>query len=359
MKDHGNDHEDSTSDYHAICLRREARRRGIETGYVTRPYMEGYSDPVRWLALTVEGRRYYFSAGWLVEEERQSRGRLGRPINGDATSLTRNKSRLKAHLAGRGFRVPAGQLFGSAELPQALQAFDRFSGPVCVKPNQGSYGNHVIPRIGDRRDYEAAVRRVAAESGRILVEESVSGSLIRFFFVRPDIVAVKLSRPASVVGDGSSRIAGLIGAKNLLRQKRAVPGHKPIVVDNDVHRFLALGGRDLDTVPAAGERVFLRGTSNGATGADSIATPGLVHPSYLALVADACNAVPDLTVSAADVMIRDPATPAGKGDYWILEMNRNPGLTPYHFPWRGVEQDVSGAILDFLARPVLEPDKPA
>lgn len=350
MKDHGNDHEDSTADCHAICLRKEARRRGIETGYVTRPYLEGYSDPVRWLALTVEGRRCYFSAGWLVEEERRSRGRLGRPINGDATSLTRNKSRLKAHLAERGFRVPAGQVFASADLPAALQAFDRFPGPVCVKPNQGSYGDDVVPLIGDRSDYEAAVRRVAAAGNRILVEENVGGSVMRFFFVRPDVVAVKLSRPASVVGDGISGLAGLIEAKNDLRRRRAVPGHKPIVVDADVRRFLALGGRTLETVPADGERVFLRGTSNGATGADSIATPGLVHPSYHALVAAACTAVPELNVAAADVMIRDPAVPAGDGAYWVLEINRNPGLTPYHFPWKGVEQNVSGAILDLLAR---------
>ena len=191
---------------------------------------------------------------------------------------------------------------------------------------------------------------VAEEYQKILVEQSVKGDLIRFFYVRPAVVAVKLSRPASVVGNGVSTLAELIDAKNRYRIQRAVPGHEQILIDASLLEFLTLSARTLDDVPAAAERVFLRATSNGATGADSIAYDDRLHPSYRRLIQDACNAVAGLNVSAVDVVIENPAVPATGNNYWILELNRNPGLTPYHFPWKGRGQDVSGAILDFLGR---------
>lgn len=341
---------DCENDYHSILLRGVAAAMGIEAHYIVAPYGGTYAMPIRWLTFVVGGRRYCYAAGWLVEAGRDPWGRLGRHINEDATILIRDKMQLKVHLAERGFGVPSGQVYRRTDLAAALRAFDRFSGPVCVKPNQGTHGGSVVASINTREEYEAAIRRVAAKHQKILVEDSVVGSVIRFFYVRPTVVAAKLSRPASVVGDGICDLTGLIEAKNIVRQRRAVPGHLPIVVDDEVRRFLGTQGRKLEDVPAAGERVFLRGTSNSATGADSIAAPGLVHPSYFEVIGAACNSVPGLNISAADVMIRDPGEPAAPGNYWILEMNRNPGVTSFHHPWKGKAQNVCEAVLDLLER---------
>ncbi|CBS88969.1 hypothetical protein [Azospirillum lipoferum] len=344
------DQTDSPDDYHAICLRAAAHARGWATRYVQGVYSRFHPHPSRWLRVEVGGRGYLFASGMLLIEGADPWRSLGLHINEDAILLTCDKRRAKDFLEAQGFSTPAGRLFRRTDLPAALDAFPSFATPVCVKPNQGSKGELVFPSIGDRARYERAIRRVAAQHRKILVEESVSGQLIRFFYVRPRVVAVKLSRPASVVGDGIASIAQLIEAKNELRQRRAVPGHSDIQVDDDLRDFLAMTGRDLADVPAPSERVFLRGTSNGATGADSIDCRRDLHPSYSDVIAAACNAVPGLNLTAADVMIRDPSLPAQRGNYWILELNRNPGITPYHFPWRGEEQDVAGAILDFLAQ---------
>ncbi|WP_042703988.1 hypothetical protein [Azospirillum sp. B506] len=344
------DQTDSPDDYHAICLRNAARARGIATRYVQGVYSRFQPFPSRWLDLAVGGQDYLFACGMLLVKGGDPWRGLGLHINEDAALLTRDKHRAKDFLDARGFSTPAGRVFRRNDLAAALDAFGSFAGPVCVKPNQGFKGELVFPAIADRSRYEKAVRRVAARHQKILVEESVAGQVIRFFFVRPRVVAVKLSRPASVVGDGNASIARLIDLKNALRDRRAVPGHCNIVVDDDLRDFLAMSGRSLDDVPAAAERVFLRGTSNGATGADSLDCRADLHPSYVDVLTAACNAVPGLNLSGVDVMIRDPAVPARHGNYWILELNRNPGLPPFHFPWRGEAQDVSGAILDALER---------
>lgn len=341
---------DCLDDFHSICLRAAAKRRGIAASYEDVPPGRDSLFPSRWLKLPVNGRVFYFARGALMIGGADPWGRLGRHVNEDANLLIRDKHRAKDFLRARGFSVPAGTVFRRADLASALRAFDGFGGPVCVKPNQGQKGEFVFTGIRDRERYEDAVRQVAARHPKILVEESVGGQLIRFFFVRPRVIAAKLSRPASVVGDGVSDVARLIAAKNARRAQRAVPGHVAITIDDGLVDFLAMQGRGLTDVPPASERVFLRGTSNGALGADSIACGSTVHPSYAATIAAACNAVDGLNLTAVDVVIADPAVPARPGNHWILEMNRNPGLTPYHFPWRGEGQDVSGAILDFLSR---------
>lgn len=341
---------DAIIDNHSMFMQEAARNRGLETKYVTLPFSELYDEPIRWLSFTVGRQEYLYSSAVLLAAGQDRWGRLGLHVNSRANLLIRDKHRAKEFLRARGFNTPEGRVFRRTELDRAIDAFTGFSGPVCVKPNQGAEGTLVVPVIRERRHYEESVRRVAERHQKILVEQSVPGQLIRFFFVRPKVVAVKLSRPASVVGDGTSSIDRLVEAKNDWRRRRAVPGHKPILVDRDVVDHLGLQGRRLTDVPPRGERVFLRGTSNGATGADSIAAPDLVHPSYAAVIEAACNAVDGLNITTVDVVIRDPKLPRDGGNYWILEMNRHPGVAPYHRAWKGESQDVCGAILDFLER---------
>lgn len=337
-------------DNHAIFMERSASRRGIKTEYVNLPFSTYYDEPVKWLAFQIMDQKFYYRNSMLLFAGLDRWGRLGLHVNGMANLLIRDKHRAKGALRARGFNTPKGQVFRRGDLDRALAAFAGFDGPVCVKPNQSGEGKRVTPLIRNYEQYERAVRGVAADHGKILVEESVGGHLFRFFFVRPSVVAVKLSRPASVVGDGVSPIARLVERKNAWRRQRAVVGHKPILLDDEAADYLRLQGLCLADVPAGGERVFLRGTSNGATGADSIAIPGALHPSYTACIEAACNSIDGLNITTVDAMIRDPQVPEDGGNYWILEMNRNAGVPPYHCPWKGESQDVCGAVLDFLER---------
>ncbi|MBP0573384.1 hypothetical protein J8J27_22050, partial [Mycobacterium tuberculosis] len=152
---------------------------------------------------------------------------------------------------------------------------------------------------------------------------------VRFFYVAPRVVGVKLSLPPNVVGDGATAIADLVAAKNRARDARRLPGHKHLVVDDDVQAFLALAGRTLASVPAAGERVFLRAISNGAVGADSIAFADALHPSYVALVEAIGASLAPLQVAALDTVIADRAAPASPAGFAVLEVNNSPGVLPY------------------------------
>jgi D-alanine-D-alanine ligase-like ATP-grasp enzyme len=331
-------------DPHALCLRDAAERAGIatEARLVARPGRH----PAPWLVLRVGGGSWHFRAGVLL------RGTVDGPprhINGRAANVTIDKLATKHVLAAAGIAVPRGRVFASDGGYGALAYAAGLGLPVCVKPNRGRKGILAFPGCAGFDRVARAFERVAARRDEILVEESVAGEVVRFFYVRPRVVALKISRPANVVGDGVRTIEALIAAKNLERERRALPGHNPIVIDRDLRAHLAARDLSLSSVPAAGERMLLRTVSNGAAGADSIECADSTHPSYARQAERACEALPGIRISAVDMIVADRSVPAAAGNHWVLELNSSPGLLPYHHPWEGAPQDVAGAILRHLA----------
>jgi D-alanine-D-alanine ligase-like ATP-grasp enzyme len=336
-------------DFHALCLQQAAIERGVPHVFGRLPKRPG-REPRLWLRLQPGRRCYFYSHGSLRHGDPAQPEMIGDYLNGDAVPLLFDKNLTKTLLRTAGLSTPLGSVFGPSGLGAALAFFRWLGRPVCLKPNEGRKGELAFPVVRDEQALEAAFTRIIAAGKEVLVEESVPGEVVRFFYVRPRVVAIKHSRCASVVGDGRRSIAELIAAKNRRRSERRLPGHMPIVLDENLLAFLAGEGRALGDVPAPGQRVPLSATSNGATGADSIECAASTHPSYAALIEKACAVIPDLAITAADVMVRDRTAPATPDNYAILELNGSPGVLPYHFPWHGRPQDVSGAILDYLVR---------
>ena len=62
--------------------------------------------------------------------------------------------------------------------------------------------------------FRAAFAAVGKRHNRVLIEETVSGTVYRFFCVADRVVAIRFSRPANVEGDGTHTIADLVELKN-------------------------------------------------------------------------------------------------------------------------------------------------
>jgi D-alanine-D-alanine ligase-like ATP-grasp enzyme len=118
--------------------------------------------------------------------------------------------------------------------------------------------------------------------------------------------------------------------------------------------FLRATGLHPDYVPDAGERVFLSSLSNLHQGADCIEARHAIHGSYIELVERALAILDGLVFCGVDIAIPDAVQPAKPGNHHILELNRCPGFSTCHFPWRGKSYDVAGAIVDYLRIPPLK-----
>lgn len=311
-----------------------------------------YGDTTCLLRVAIGDTVFGYAGGVLRRMDPGAPNGRGRHINGRGFRTAQSKQATRVALAACGCPVPEGRSFAPDAVAAALAYAAALGGPVCVKPDRGQRGVNVAPGLTDPDAIARAFVCAAAGPGgeAVVVEQSLEGDLIRFFYVEPRVVGVKLSRPASVVGDGFSSIAALIADKNRARARRHCLGHRDLVGDDDVLAWLARAGRDLSSVPGPGERVFLRGVSNAAAGGDTIACPDTVHPSYAARVAEVCAALAPLRLAALDTIIADPSRPLATDGFAVLEVNNSPDVLSYLYPWEGPRQDVVIPIVDLMQR---------
>jgi D-alanine-D-alanine ligase-like ATP-grasp enzyme len=325
------------------CLDWAAQRRGIRTERIQLSRPAG-TAPKEWLQLTIGSRRFLYRTGRLLCQNKDA----WRNINRRLPRQTVDKHWTKAQLSDLGYSVPEGALFESGKIDAAASYFLKLGRSVCIEPNRGARGDLVLPQIKTLPAFEEAFRRVAERYDSIIVEEDVSGDVVRFLYVEPRVTAFRVEVPANVTGDGRSSVAELISAKNGERARRDLPSHPPMQVDAEAIRYLETQNLNLASVPPAGCRVFVRGTSNAPSGGEITCWPDSVHPSYARLVEEMGSGFKDLNVAGFDLVIHTPLEPAEPRNYKVLEINSSPGLVVFYFPWAGVGQDAAAAILDKL-----------
>jgi D-alanine-D-alanine ligase-like ATP-grasp enzyme len=251
-------------------------------------------------------------------------------------------------LEAAGISVPQGRAFARDEVDAAVDYFRVLGREACIKPNGGFAGDGVVPRIADPAHFRSAFLHAAKDHRRILVEENVFGEVIRYMVIGTSVVATRLDRPASVVGDGVSTIAELVAARNAETRLANMPGWGEIVVDDEADRILAFDGLSPGSRLSPGKRALLRATSNVPSGGDGIGNPPGLHPSYAEATLRAVAAIPDLVLTAIDVMIADYREPATATNHWFLDLNSAPGIANFHFPREGEPSDVAGHVMDWL-----------
>ncbi len=333
-------------DINSGCLFNAASVRGVPTERVLFSPRSSMA-PRQWLEVRIGRRRYMYRNAVMYF----SRGPFGwrvRHVNRKAPSITGSKHKTGLALQTAGIPIPQGRIFARDEIDAALAYFRSLGREACVKPDRGLRGEAIVPRIGEAAQFRTAFLRAAEKYERIVVEESVAGEVIRYMVVGAKVVAVRLDRPASVVGDGVSTIAELVASRNVETRLANLPIWIEIPLDGETERVLSLDGLSMASRLPEGERAFLRATSNIPTGADGIGNPEGVHPSYAQSVLKAVAAIPDLALTAVDVMVADYRQPATPENHWFLDLNSAPGIANFHFPREGEPSDVAGYIMDWL-----------
>lgn len=288
----------------------------------------------------------------LVQFGTGSRQRRIRASVTGATSLigaelAANKQKARVLLESIGVPVPRGGVVGSGA--DARAAASKLGWPVVVKPLDGNQGRGVSTGVADERQLDEAYARAAASGRRVIVEKQLPGTDHRVLVVAGAVVAVAERVPASVIGDGTRSVADLIAAVNADPRRGA--GHEAVLtrirVDASLEEFLARGGRDLATVPAAGESVALRGTANLSTGGTAIDRTDVIHPDNAAIAVQAA-AIIGLDVAGIDMMAPDISRSIRETGGGIVEVNAAPGLRMHIAPSEGSPRDVAKPIVASL-----------
>ncbi|WP_162450146.1 acetate--CoA ligase family protein [Phytoactinopolyspora mesophila] len=305
------DHKVAKRELDAALIADSARRRGLEVQRLTRQMQIIRSDSL--------------AVGFFQN--------MSSPLTALDRAATNNKLLTKRILAENGIPLARGEVATSVD--DALAAFHRIGPPVVVKPISGSHGRGVTVNVQDEGELKTAAGEAFERTNRLLVEEMISSIDLRVMTVAGRAVAAMLRVPANVLGDGVSTIRELADQKNDVRAGNAYLRHCPITISPFTEHHLALRGLTPDSVPEAGQRVFLHYKANLSSGGDSYEIMDVVHPEILRLAERAASCIESAYHAGVDILLERFDAPPDAQSCIVCEMNLNNEMPIHIYPLFG------------------------
>ncbi|MCU0621347.1 MAG: cyanophycin synthetase [Gemmatimonadales bacterium] len=267
-----------------------------------------------------------------------------------AVELASDKEETNKILGMLGLPVPKQRLVTNE--PDAVKAARSIGYPVVVKPYNANHGRGVSIHLTDDEQVKVGFRQAQEHSRSVIVESYITGHDHRMVVVHGRLVAVAKRVPGHVVGDGTRTIEELVALVN--SDPRRGVGHEKVLTriefDAQADRLLAERGYTRQTIPAAGEEVYLRSTGNLSTGGTAIDVTDIVHPDNQEMAERAVKAL-GLDVAGVDFLTPDIAVSYKENGGGICEVNAAPGFRMHVAPSEGKPRDVAGAVMDMLFPP--------
>jgi cyanophycin synthetase len=267
-----------------------------------------------------------------------------------AVELASDKEETNRILGNLGLPVPKQRLVQTVE--DAVAAAEKIGYPVVVKPYNANHGRGITVHLTKREQVRAAFEVAREHSRSVIVESFIVGEDHRMLVINGELIAVAKREPGHVVGDGVHTIEQLVDQVN--RDPRRGVGHEKVLTrlefDHQAETLLAHKGYTRETIPATGERVFLRSTGNLSTGGTATDMTDLVHPDNIAMAVRAVKAI-GLDVAGVDFLSTDITESYKEIGGAICEVNAAPGFRMHMAPSEGRARDVGGAVMDMLFPP--------
>ena len=242
--------------------------------------------------------------------------------------LAQNKHLTSRVLAAAGFPTIENFLVPTGE--HACERAERIGYPVVIKPADRDRGEGVTTFIDSRESVQAAFDKAAECSPNVLIEKHVPGICHRISVAHGRLLFVVRRMPRSVQGDGARSIAELIDDANAALQRKAIAKRLPALPkDALAESVLQARGCSFDTVPAAGEIVYLRDKQSTLWGGTPEVLTAQAHPDNIRLALDVARHL-GLDSMGLDLMTEDIGVPWHANDARINEVNAAPVLGRTH-----------------------------
>jgi cyanophycin synthetase len=267
-----------------------------------------------------------------------------------AVELASDKEETNRILGNLGLPVPRQRLVQGVE--DAVEAAELIGYPVVVKPFNANHGRGITIHITTPEEVRAAFEVAREHSRSVIIESFITGEDHRMLVIDGRLVAVSKRVPGHVVGDGVHTIEQLMEEVN--QDPRRGIGHEKVLTrltfDHQAETMLQRKGYTRESVPAPGERVFLRSTGNLSTGGTATDLTDLVHPDNVEMATRAVKAI-GLDVGGVDFLSTDITESYKEVGGAICEINAAPGFRMHMAPSEGRPRDVAGPVMDMLFPP--------
>ena len=241
--------------------------------------------------------------------------------------LALDKSLVHSILTESGLPVPRYVEIQYADLGPARRLIEASAGSVVVKPAAGTGGGDGLTcGVRTESDLQRASLRAAQWSRRILVEETIEGSVFRLLFLDGKLLDVVERRSPTLIGSGEATVEELIIRENYERiSARGARGLQLLRVDLDCLFALKRQGWTLRTVIPEGSPVTVKSATNEYGPQDSRTIHRELSPELIGSAKRAASLV-GLRLAGVDVVTPDPSAPLDKVGGKIIEVNGSPGL---------------------------------
>lgn len=322
---------------------RERVRLGPSTGSIVD---EAVARDIPWIRL---GTNSLVQLGYGVNQMR-FQATITQKTSNIAVDIACNKEETKRLLDLASIPVASGSICVDEE--DLENTIKKIGYPIVIKPLDGNHGKGASINVTTYEDAKAGLEYARKYSRRVIVEKFITGFDFRVLVIDNRLVAAAKRVPAHVVGDGKNNIAKLIEITN--EDPRRGYGHENVLteieVDRDTEDLLEKLGYTLDTVPKAGEIVYLKSTANLSTGGTSVDVTDLMHPENIFLC-ERISRVIGLDVCGIDIMAENLTQPLKETGGCILEVNAAPGFRMHLAPSEGLPRNVAAPVIDMLYPP--------
>ena len=267
-----------------------------------------------------------------------------------AVELASDKEETNKILATLGLPVPKQELVQSEA--QAVRAAQRIGFPVVTKPYNGNHGRGISIRLTTDAEVEQGYLVAREHSRSVIVETFLEGDDHRLLVVNGELVAATRRTPGHVVGDGTHNITALIDIVN--QDPRRGVGHEKVLtrleLDAQARKMLERADMTADSIPPAGQIVFLRSTANLSTGGTATDVTDVIHPDNREMAERAVRAI-GLDVGGVDFLSKNITESYRKIGGGICEVNAAPGFRMHVAPSEGTPREVAIPVIEMLFPP--------
>ncbi|MFH1712050.1 MAG: hypothetical protein ABH846_02320 [Patescibacteria group bacterium] len=316
-----------------LVIVREARKRGVKIK--TYKLLGNHTN---YFSIEINGRKKIFEGlpHWTID--------YNPTVNFD------DKGKMKKLLEKADLPHPQGRAFRKIK-PAVAYAKHVLGFPVVIKPKNGSLSMHTTCNIQDEVELKEAIRIAQILSPHFIVEKFIPGDVHRVTVVDGEVVASCIREAPNVVGDGQRTIQELIDIKNQdpirgSKNKKNFTLHH-IAVSERSRLLLTEQNLNLESIPAAGQKVCLHDKVILACGADIHDTTDDIHPENIILfkkVYELCGT----PLIGLDFICQDISKSHHEQQCAVLEVNGLPYIDMHHYPVTGSPRNVAGALLDYF-----------
>ncbi len=319
---------------------RERVRLGPSTGSIVE---EAVARDIPWIRL---GTNSLVQLGYGVNQMR-FQATITCKTSSIAVDIACNKEQTKKMLDAASIPVANGGICIEEEDLDGI--ITKIGYPIVIKPLDGNHGKGASINVKNMDDAKAGLAYAKKYSHRVIVEKFITGYDFRVLIIDNKLVAAAKREPAHVVGNGKDTIQKLIDVTN--EDPKRGYGHENVLtqidVDRDTTDLLEKLNYTLETVPKAGETVYLKSTANLSTGGTSVDVTDMMHPENIFLC-ERISRVIGLDVCGVDIMAENLTQPLKENGGCILEVNAAPGFRMHLAPSEGLPRNVASPVIDML-----------